>query len=245
MNLSVFFIIRLDEGNVCMVISVIVGFCIGGLMPIISSRFGKILPADPGMVLLRLFHKPHFPFTPNVDRRRHLVRKWLKLILHSFTWGCLMSILYMASSVFLVPQMGVWGMIFCTIICFCIIVDQQYFLLPDFFTIPLLLMGFSAATFVDDLPIEYSLVGAFFGYFVSVFSVFIMGLIHKAEFGAGDVKMVIALGTWLGAPGLNFTLVLSFMLFALRILLKVKRSGAFGPALGFASLISFFIIYAK
>ncbi len=228
-----------------MIMSGIVGFCLGFLMPVIASRFGKILPADPGMILLRLFHKPHFPYTPNVSRRRLLRRKWWKLAFHSLLWGCLLASLYTASYFLLVSQMSVLGMFFCTLICFCIIVDQQYFLLPDFFTIPLLLGGFTAAAFVDDLPIEYSLVGAFFGYFVSVVSVFVMGLIRKAEFGAGDVKMVTALGTWLGAPGLNFTLLLAFMLFALRVLINAKRNGAFGPALGLAALVAFFIIYAK
>ena len=64
-------------------------------------------------------------------------------------------------------------------------------------------------------------------------------------FGGGDLKMITALGAWLGILGLNYTLVLSFLLFILFNALPVQRKGAYGPALNLASIIVFFIMYAK
>ena len=60
---------------------ILLGFILGFLMPITASRFGKVLPADPGMILLRLWHLPHFPKTGDVYRARLLRKKWMKL------WG--------------------------------------------------------------------------------------------------------------------------------------------------------------
>ena len=44
-----------------MLFTVLFGSLIGLLLPSVAGRFGKILPADPGMVLLTLFHRPRFP----------------------------------------------------------------------------------------------------------------------------------------------------------------------------------------
>ena len=64
-------------------------------------------------------------------------------------------------------------------------------------------------------------------------------------FGGGDLKMITALGAWLGLMGLNYTIIISFLLFIVLNALPVQRKGAYGPALGLASLIVFFIMYAK
>ncbi len=228
-----------------MVMSALWGFLIGVTLPAVGSRFGKILPADPGLVLLRLWHRPHFPDVPDVRRTRKLKQLWYRLGLCSLFWGIVLAGLFTAADRFIGGSEAVWAMIFCAVTCICIIIDKQYFLLPDFFTVPLLLLGVSAAVFTDLLPVEYSLLGAFFGYLVSVISVFLVGLICKAEFGGGDVKMVTAIGAWLGVSGLNFTLLLSFFLFALQAIIQSKRNGAFGPALGTAAIITLFIIYSK
>jgi prepilin signal peptidase PulO-like enzyme (type II secretory pathway) len=139
-----------------------------------------------------------------------------------------------------------WTAGFILIIGFLIAVDQQYFLLPDFFTIPLLFLGFGFATFTGMLSPSASFFGALFGYFLCTLSVWVMNLIFKrAEFGAGDVKMVTALGAWLGYESLNIALILSFVFFAAYASIVRKKSGAFGPALGMAAIIMLFIAYAK
>ena len=41
-----------------MVLSCVIGFLLGVMVPSLAGRFGKILPADPGLVLVEMFHKP-------------------------------------------------------------------------------------------------------------------------------------------------------------------------------------------
>ena len=55
--------------------------------------------------------------------------------------------------------------------------------------------------------------------------------------------MLTGMGAWLGILGLNFTLVLSFLLFAAAATWLNRRSGAYGPALGVAGLLSLFLVY--
>ncbi len=226
-------------------LSILYGFLIGLLLPAIAGRFGKILPADPGLVLLRLIHFPRCPHTDNRSRRHRFFRLWGKFTAFTLLWGVLLATLFGIIDLFITPGFILWAKVFTTIICLCVIIDQKYLLLPDFFTIPLLLIGWAAAVYIGIVPVEYSLAGAAFGYLVSTLSVVLMGLFRHPEFGGGDVKMVTALGAWFGMPGLNFTLILAFLLFAMPATLASRRRGPFGPALGVAALITLFIIYGK
>ena len=125
-------------------------------------------------------------------------------------------------------------------------IDHQYFLLPDFFTIPLLFCGFGFSLATGFLTPWASFLGAVFGYALCTVSVWIMHLrLKRAEFGAGDVKMVTALGAWMGYEGLNITLALSFVFFAVWARLTHRKTGAFGPALGLAAILVLFGLYAK
>ena len=64
----------------------LIGFIIGISIPAIGSRFGKILPADPGLVFLTIWHRPKFPKVHDVIRARRLHQKWKKLIYFSIGW---------------------------------------------------------------------------------------------------------------------------------------------------------------
>ena len=218
------------------------GFVIGCLIPAVASRFGKVLPADPGRILKNLWHRPHFPQKSDVARNRLFMRKWHRLLLRSVLWGCMLSILFGIGQLFLPSDLAPYAPIFITIVCLGIVIDAQYFLLPDFLTIPLLLSGFAVSTTVSVLTPQASIAGAVFGYTVATLG----GLMMRhpsAELGGGDVKMLTGMGAWLGVLGLNFTLVLSFLLFAVSAAWHNRRSGAYGPALGVAGLIALFLIY--
>ena len=125
-------------------------------------------------------------------------------------------------------------------------VDRMFYLLPDFFTIPLLILGFTFVC-VCEMPISIveSIIGAWYGYFVSVVSVVVMRLIRKAEFGAGDAKMLTALGAWFGLVGLSITLVISFLFFLVEAIIYKRNVGPFGPALGSAAIIVFILLNFK
>lgn len=228
-----------------MIITILCGFFVGLLLPSIAGRFGKILPADPGLVLLKLIHFPRFYRTDSRSRYRRFIYLLAKFWSVSLIWGVVMAFLFAAINLFIVSDFITWVKIFTVIICLCIIIDHKYLLLPDFFTIPLLLLGWCASLYAGFIPIEYSFAGAVFGYLVPTIAVFLMGLFHSPEFGYGDVKMVTALGAWLGISGLNFCLILSFFIFALMTIFSSKRYGPFGPALGFAALFTMFIVLSK
>ena len=228
-----------------MLIYILSGFLIGVLLPACASRFGKILPADPGTIVLQLWHKPVFPKSNNVARNRLFHQKWKKLILFSFLWGLTLSVVFAVSKIYLPSNLSVWGCILAVIVAYCFVVDAMYCLLPDFFTLPLLILGFAMASFSSVISPTSSAIGAGFGYLIAIVSVVLMGFNKRIEFGAGDAKMMAGIGAWLGIYGLNFALIISFFLFAIQTGLQAKREGAYGPALGLAGLITFFILYAK
>ncbi|MDD3669627.1 MAG: A24 family peptidase [Alphaproteobacteria bacterium] len=224
---------------------ILLGAVLGFFLPVFAGRFGKILPAEPGVVLLHLGHRPRFPRSGNVRRRRLFYLLWAKLVLWSVAWAGVVGGLF-ALNALLLPAQGV-GMahLFCLLMCWCIAVDAKYFLLPDFFTFPLLFAGLAAALWLDFLPVEQSVLGVLWGYGLSVLTTFAVGLFYRAEFGAGDVKMIAGLGAWLGIYGLTAALVLSFLIFACIGLIQSRRSNALGPALGAAGIFVFYLMYAK
>ena len=230
-----------------MVAMLFIGLVLGLTVPSIASRFGKILPADPGLICAMLWHKPRFQKSTNPARVQLFKSKWKRLIIFSVIWGVVLMGLFGCVHVFIPSDMRVWGYIFIYITALLMTVDQQYYLLPDFFTIPLLLLGVTSAYFspFDGLTMGERLCGAWFGYALSTVSVFVMSFFKKGEFGAGDVKMLTALGAWFGIVGLNAVLVLSFVFFVCTAFLKRVRADAFGPSLGLAGIIVFFLIYTK
>ena len=225
-----------------MLFAVLFGSLIGLLLPSVAGRFGKILPADPGMVLLTLFHRPRFPKGITRSHTRTFFQKWQKLIGISCIWSAIIAGLFALIWTITVPSIHIFGAAFVSIVCCCMIIDSLYFLLPDFFTIPLLILGFAASLSGAVLTPFDSVCGAAFGYLLATISVLILGK-RQAELGGGDVKMMTAIGAWFGISGLNFTLLLSFFLFAIPAALNAKHHGAYGPALGLAALTTFFMIY--
>lgn len=221
----------------------LISFFLGLILPAVASRFGKVLPADPGTILVRLWHRPRWPIASTPAKTARLRRKWGKMMVVSFAWGITLAALAIATGLFLPSQMHVWAMVFIYFVALGIVIDQQFCLLPDFVTIPLLLLGFLAAHQGHFLTMTDSLTGAFFGYGVSVVAVIVMTFFHRAVFGAGDVKMLTALGAWLGAYGLNLALLISFMLFSAWSFVRRQGMGPFGPALGIAAVFALFYLY--
>lgn len=228
-----------------MLLTLFTGFLLGLSIPAVASRFGKILPADPGLVLATFWHKPHFPQAHNTKRAKLLKLKWIKISLFSIIWGVILMFLFGCAYKFIGAEYIIWFGMFLYIVALSMAVDQQYYLLPDFLTVPLLFLGFGFTIFTNLLTPQNAFFGALFAYALSTLSVFVMNLFRKAEFGAGDVKMVTALGAWLGYMGLNLTLVLSFAFFSLWAIWRHKRTGAFGPALGLAAILILFFQYIK
>ena len=229
-----------------MILYIIFGILLGAIIPFIAGRFGKLIPMDPGLLILRMFHLPKFPKANDPMRHYILLKKWKKLCFFSLAWGIIVSVLFLLCFYFLPPSIRLWGCVFCWILAVSMVIDAQFWLLPDFFTIPLLLLGFVFAYQFPEMGTQNALIGSIAGYLISVVSVMILGTLSKnPQFGGGDLKMITAIGAWLGILGLNYALILSFLLFVILNALPVQKKGAYGPALGIASIIAFFVLYIK
>jgi len=225
--------------------TIITGFILGFILPFVVGRFGKILPATPGVIIANMYHRPHFPKVPNPIQTGRLKRKWLELFQAAFGWGIVMAILFHIITIAMPEHVHIFAFLFVWVILASILVDSAIQLLPDFFTLPLTLMGFWFAAQTKTIDISYSLAGSFFGYLISIVSVLVTRSSEKTEFGAGDVKLLVALGGWLGVIGLNYAIILSFLLFVLLSAVRGKKVGAYGPAVGLGALFTFFVIYTK
>ena len=77
-----------------MILYLIFGFILGALIPFMARRFGKLIPMDPGLLLLKLPHIPRFPKVKD-RKRHHLFKKlWHQLWLFSLLWGLCMAGLF-------------------------------------------------------------------------------------------------------------------------------------------------------
>lgn len=228
-----------------MLIYVLIGLISGFLIPFIAGRFGKIIPADPGNLILNLWHRPRFSTVYDPARAFLLKRLWYKLYIWAGFWAICHAVLFALSYTILPETICIYACVFIWIINVCSVIDADYWLLPDFFTLPLLLLGLIFHAQVNVYDISFALVGSVAGYLVSILSVLVLAKSKNKELGGGDVKMITALGAWLGLMGLNICLILSFFLFVLFSWLPVQKKGAYGPALGTAALIVFFMMFSK
>lgn len=128
-------------------------------------------------------------------------------------------------------------------------IDWDTTLLPDSLTLPLLWAGLMAAALGWTLPLSTSVWGAVFGY-LSLWSVYWLFKLTtgKEGMGAGDFKLLAALGAWLGWQML-LPIVLGASLIGAVVGIAMKLGGAlhegryvpFGPFLAGAGLV---VLYA-
>ena len=119
------------------------------------------------------------------------------------------------------------------------LIDLKAWLLPDFLTIPLLIAGFATAYFFQPLvTMEESIMGAIYAYFLPLLTALFMQKYKSNPLGGGDVKMMAALGAWLGFELFNTVLVISFLFFLYLVWQRKSKVAPFGPALAPAVLLT-------
>ena len=227
------------------VLTLLIAFFSGFLIPFVARRLGKILPTTTGAILFSLIHIPRFPKTHNPLRHGLFLRRWKSLCWSAVWVGLLNMALFFYVNTYFPKEAIPYAYFFVWILLCAANVDVRYFILPDCLTIPLMLLGFLFATQTNLISAEQSVFGACFAYMITALSVFCLSFSRQSLFGAGDSKMAIALGTWLGIQGLNYAIFISFFLFVLHAYWTKKKYGAYGPALGLAGLFSFFALYTK
>ena len=158
-------------------------------------------------------------------------------------WGFLLAFFFRVSDVTFAPETQLWVRMFFCITALLTAIDDQYFLLPDVLTVPLLFLGFGFSIWGGEITPQMSFFGALYGYLLPTLSVFLVHPFIKDSFGGGDVKMLTALGAWFGFFGLSVLLMISVCSFSVWSICMKKRSGAYGPHLTFGAILTLFLLH--
>ena len=201
------------------------GFVAGFLIPYMSRRFAKFMPATPAYALYRLVK-------PNKTARK------VKFSTRSLVYGALSALLSLLAFWRLGEEHLFWYLAFVWILLLLAEIDLKMLLLPDILTIPLLIGGFVFAAFFGvNVSAEESAAAAMAGYVLPVVATLLMLWRSVDAFGGGDIKLLSAIGAWLGLEGVIYTILLSCLVFGLYSAVRRQRAGAFGPSLSVSAVI--------
>lgn len=229
---------------------ILTGFILGFLIPYTARRFSKIMQQTPTLAyaLYRLFS-----INKHVSKQKRLHNpKYIKLRNHYFMrslgWAIFTaSVVALITSVF--PAKETPWLVFFTIILLNLTeIDKRIQYLPDILTSPLLIGGFAYAAFAGNLlgeatfeACQNSALGAVFGYLIPVIASLLMIKKHPDNMGGGDIKILAAIGAWLGFINIPIVILLSCLIFGFSCFVNKKRAGAFGPSIVLAALIMLFL----
>lgn len=224
-------------------IYILAGFVFGFLIPYISRRFEKFMPATMAYGLYQIL-KPRKSVPKGKKQNNNAyIRLMKEYIMYSFGWAIVCSALSYFTYMYF-PSNVIWHIFFVWTMLLLMEIDKRMMLLPDILTIPLLIVGFLYATIGSgSIVVGDSAFGAFVGYFLPVIVSLAIVWKDKDAFGGGDIKLLSAVGAWLGVQSLLYAIILSCFIFGVYAIARKKRAGAFGPAIVVASLVIMFIFF--
>lgn len=214
------------------------GFLFGFLIPYLSRRFQKFMPATPAYAIYRIFRPNKSVSCAKKNRNPRYKPLIKKYFYRSLVWALISAALSYAVFYRFGSYNIVWYLTFFYILLLLTEVDYKMFLLPDILTVPLIITGFLYSVIVGDWvnPASSSF-GAAAGYVIPVTASLFIVWKNKDAFGGGDIKLLTGVGAWLGLNNIVYVILLSCATFAIYALLTKKRAGAFGPAIVFATII--------
>ena len=223
------------------------GFIFGLLIPYMARRFNKFMPATPAYALYRLIW-PVKRVSKNKRRTNGEYQKLLKkYIMRSIGWAIVAAALCSGIYYCFLPVYRSWLTFLILVLLLLYEIDERMFLLPDILTIPLLLGGFAWSAFVLGGESEFilsavqiSALGAIAGYVLPVIASVFLIKKYPDCFGGGDIKLLSAMGAWLGLESVPYLILISSAIFAVSSILKKQRAGAFGPSIVIASILLIF-----
>ncbi|MCQ2741251.1 MAG: A24 family peptidase, partial [Alphaproteobacteria bacterium] len=167
-----------------------------------------------------------------------------KFIRHSLICGILSALLIFGVQHHFSSATALPLTIYCLILILLAEIDFRSRFLPDILTIPLLILGFLFSCLNFGLVNYYdSAFGAFLGYFVPVAATLLIAWYKKDAFGGGDIKLLSAIGAWLGVSGLVFVIVFSSIIGLIYALIRKQRELAFGPMIALSGIIIAFFLF--
>jgi len=215
------------------------GFVFGLLIPYAARRFSKFMPATMAYGLYRLV----WPVKTVSKQRRAQNAKFQRLkrqyLMRSIGWGIVSSGLSYAAHLCL-PSDFYIALIWILLLLYEI--DRRMFLLPDILTVPLLILGFIFASLQADFAL-LSALGAAAGYVLPVIASLFIIKKYPEAFGGGDIKLLSAVGAWIGLINVPVLLIASCIVFGAFCLIKRERAGAFGPAIVISTIVLVFYFH--
>lgn len=233
---------------------VICGFLFGCLIPYIARRVGKAMPATAGYIILRIFWPVHHLPRTKLNSNQHYAELFKRYIMRSIGWGIFCAALsYMFGTMFL-SRFIYYHLAFLWIMLLLVEIDKRFMLLPDTFTVTLLILGFLYAAYQGPwitvatpeflTYAQQSALGASFGYFLPVIASMALVWKHPDAFGGGDIKLLAAIGAWTGPEMVSYVILGSCLFFAASCLINHRRVGPFGPAIIYATLLLIILLLA-
>lgn len=219
------------------------GFVFGCLIPYLARRFEKFMPATFAYALYQIC-RPGKGLSAKRRKNPRYVKVKKQFLWRSLMWGLFCAVVsYGAYVQFGVTYLG-WYLYFIWSLLLLTEIDYRMYLLPDILTIPLLIFGSVYAVSICGwvCPAE-SAFGALVGYFLPVIASLFLVWKDKDMFGGGDIKLLAAIGAWVGAEKLIYVILTAVVIFGIYALLKRQRSGAFGPAIALAAIIIAFYFF--
>lgn len=211
---------------------ILCAFFIGLFIPYMARRFAKFMPATFAGALVEMFR------AGKKAKGYRQSRHYLRFVGHSVATAFLNAGITWVAYVHFGPYGFAFMAAYIAVLLLLAEIDCRTFLLPDILTVPLLILGVWASSLGMGLVtgLESSL-GAVVGYaFPALVSLLIVWY-KKDAFGGGDIKLLAAIGAWLGVEGLFYVIALSSVLGLLYGLVKRQRMLAFGPMIAVAGIV--------
>lgn len=221
-----------------MIVYVLCAFLFGIMVPYMARRFAKFMPATFAGAVVEMFRPV------KKVRKYYTLRLYKKFVCRSIIIGIVTATITAgAYRHFTYFELG-WIVCFIWALILLAEIDYRTFLLPDILTVPLLIIGFAFVAWnVAFVSVEESALGAVIGYFLPVMVSMIIVWRKKDAFGGGDIKLLAALGAWLGSEGLLYVIVLASVAGCIYAILWRKKTLAFGPMLALAGIVVAFWLF--
>lgn len=229
---------------------ILIGFIFGFFIPYLARRFAKFMPATPAYAIYRILKiNKQVSYIKKQQNSRYIKLK-NRYLMRSLGWGIIVSACVFFISV-AKPTEAIWLSSFIIILFMLMEIDKRMMILPDILTIPLLITGFAYASFAGSFlannpvyAVQNASLGAAFGYIIPTIAALFIIKKHPEAFGGGDIKLLSAIGAWLGVLNIPLIILGSCIVFAITCFLKKQRAGAFGPSIVISTLILlFFLLY--
>ena len=222
------------------------GFIFGLMIPFLARRIGKLMPATMGYILLKLFVPAQIVSRGKLENNPKYMELFKRYVMRSIGWGIFTAAAtYLFAIEFDAPHTW-WYISFLWILLLLVEFDKRFMLLPDILTLPLLVLGFAYASTngpwlatVDVNFLSYaqnSALGAIMGYVMPVIASMFLVWKYPEAFGGGDIKLLCAVGAWVGMEIIAYIILLSCIIFGVSCLINKMRVGPFGPSIVYATL---------